>query len=140
MCLYACYRPQTRFREGNVFTGVYLSTGAEYLISNASWNRSHGRVPTSLPWTSDMGIYPLLATSGGDHWIPVQTCLFGDLTPPPPQQHLVVATETEACAVSKRAVCILVECCLVDTCVFGQISSDFKIPKSKCASGHSWQL
>ena len=29
------------------------------------------------------------------------------------QQHLVVTTETEACTVSKWAVCILVECCLI---------------------------
>ena len=32
---------------------------------------------------------------------------------PPQEQHLVVVTETEACKVSKRAVCILMECFLV---------------------------
>ena len=32
---------------------------------------------------------------------------------PTPKQYLVVATETEACAVSRRAVCILLECRLV---------------------------
>ena len=39
----------------------------------------------------------LLVTSGGD----TRTL----------EQHLVVATETERCTVSKRAVCILLECC-----------------------------
>ena len=39
---------------------------------------------------------------------------FGDLhTPPPHQRHVVMATETETRMVSKRAVCILLECCLV---------------------------
>ena len=37
----------------------------------------------------------------------------GGNTPPPPEQHLVMATETETCMVSKRVVCILLERCLV---------------------------
>ena len=44
----------------------------------------------------------LLLASGGD------TCF-----PTPQVQHLVVATETETHMVSKWAVCILLECCLV---------------------------
>ena len=45
------------------------------------------------PQTSDLGTYPQLVTSGGDHWSPVQICSFGDL-PPSREQHLGVATET----------------------------------------------
>ena len=39
-------------------------------------------LPTTPPT-----IYPLLGTSSGDHWRPVQTCSFGDLphTPPHPR-------------------------------------------------------
>ena len=55
------------------------------------------------------GHSPLLMTSGGDHWRPVQTCSFGD----PPKQHLVVATENEANMVSKQTVCFLKEYFLV---------------------------
>ena len=43
---------------------------------------------------------PLIVTSGGDHWRSVQTCLFED----PQEQHLAVASETEAHTVSKRLV------------------------------------
>ena len=63
--------------------------------------------PSQAPW-----IYPhlatprapLLVTSGGGHWRPVQTCSFQDLASAPSlprEQHLVVATETETCMVSK---------------------------------------
>ena len=55
---------------------------------------------------------PVLLTSGGHHWIPVQTCSHEDLTPPYHQQwYLLVATET--CTVGKRMGGILLECCLV---------------------------
>ena len=57
---------------------------------------------------------PLLVTSGGDHWRPVQTCSFQGLPIPlPSEQHLMVATETETRSVSKQVVCILLECFLV---------------------------
>ena len=42
------YRPQTKLREGKVFTGICLSTGEcgwGVGTSYASWDRSHGRVP-----------------------------------------------------------------------------------------------
>ena len=45
-------------------------------------DRSYARVPS--PRTSDLGP-PLLMTSGGNHWRPVQTFKFGDLPPPPSQ-------------------------------------------------------
>ena len=59
-------------REGNVFIGIcpsiILSTGG-YVTSNASWDRSHGRVhppqdirpgdlPPPPPPTLDLGTYP----------------------------------------------------------------------------------
>ena len=54
----------------------------------------------------------LLLTSGGRYWRPVQTCSLEDLPPLPHwYRHLVVATETDT--VGKRAVRILLECCLV---------------------------
>ena len=42
---------------------------------------------------------PSLVTSGGDTH--------------PEEEYLVVATETETQTVSKRTICILLECCLV---------------------------
>ena len=81
-------------REGNVFTGVCLFTRGVGNIKCMVW-------------------YPLhLLVTSGDHWRHVQTCSFWGLLPP--QRHLVVATETEAHTVSKRMVCILLECCLVN--------------------------
>ena len=54
----------------------------------SSWDRSHGR---GTPWPSTLGTYPwdinpgdvpppLLVTSDGDHWRPVQTSSFRDLS------------------------------------------------------------
>ena len=67
-----------------------------------------GQVGYSLPWASDQGP-PMVVTSCGDHWSPIQTYSFVD----PPEQHLVVFTETEAHTISKRAVRIILECFLV---------------------------
>ena len=33
------------------------------------------------PQTSDLETYPMLVACGNDHWRPVHTCLFGDLSP-----------------------------------------------------------
>ena len=64
--------------------------------------------------------WEMLVTCDIDHWKPVQTCSFG--TPNfPREQHLVVATETEARAVSRWAVCILLECFLVTVTLIGDI-------------------
>ena len=60
---------------------------------------------------------PKQVTSGGDHWTPVQTSSFMD----PPESHLLVATETEAHMVSKRAVRIILECFLVFVLAFQNI-------------------
>ena len=51
------YHQQTKFREGNIFTGVCLSGGGVGTL-HASWDRSHGRLPPSPPQTSDRGITP----------------------------------------------------------------------------------
>ena len=59
--------------------------------------------------TSDMGPTgpgPLLVTSGGHHWRPVQAC---SLENTPGYWHLVAKSRM----VGKRAVCILLECFLV---------------------------
>ena len=101
------------------------------VTSNASRDRLHGRVPSYSDYVGHSLLQkrsgrvppsltpdirpedPLLVTSGGDHWWLVQNCSFGPL---PPKQHLVVTIGTEACTVSKRAVCILLECFLVGMC------------------------
>ena len=83
------YRPQTKFGGGNVFIDIYLSVSPP---DNRHGNRPSLPLPP-LPWTSDLGTYPplrnqtwgsppLLVTSGGHHWRPVQTCSFGDNPPP----------------------------------------------------------
>ena len=56
------YRPRTKFREGNVFTGDCLFTagaGEGYVTSNASCYRSHSRVPPfPLPGHQAWGLAP----------------------------------------------------------------------------------
>ena len=47
--------------------------------SNASWDRSHGRVP--LPSDIRPGDLPMLVTSGGEYWRPIQSFSFGNLPP-----------------------------------------------------------
>ena len=65
--------------------------------------------------------FPLLLTSGDDHWRPVQTCS-GRV---PWEHHLVVATETEASTASKEVVCILLACFLVrHICHHGDEATD----------------
>ena len=66
--------------------------GIGYMVGCSHGHKTWG--PT--PWTSDLRTYPLssnghqtwgpthlLVTSGGDHWRPVQTYLFGDPIPLP---------------------------------------------------------
>ena len=89
----------------------------------------HGTwLPTPSPWTWDLRTYtpsPLLLTSGGHHWRPVQTCSLKDLPHSTHQYwHLSVATET--CTVGKRVVRILLpvlEYCLVITTASSKIST-----------------
>ena len=82
------YRPQTKLREGNVFTNVCHSVGggSGVGISHAPWDRSHGRypftpIPPPHPPNIRLGNLPLLLTFGGHHWRPVQTCSLEDLPP-----------------------------------------------------------
>ena len=43
------YRPQTKLQEGDVFTAICLLTEVGGGVkSNASWDRSHGRLPPPL--------------------------------------------------------------------------------------------
>ena len=80
------YRPQTKLRKGNVFTDVCLFTDG----GSRQYQMHHG-----------------IGHTVGYHLLEIRPA------PPPPEQHLVVATETEARTVSKRAVCILLACFLV---------------------------
>ena len=78
-----------------------------------------GYPPDIKPDEPTLPPQPLLLTSGGDHWKPVQTCSLEDLPPPPPphpHQFLVVTTKTGT--IGKRAVCILLECCLVEVILY----------------------
>ena len=77
------YRPQTKLRKGNVLTVVCLFTDGD----SRQYQMHHG-----------------IGYTVGYHLLEIR---------PAPEQHLVVATETEARTVSKRAVCILLACFLV---------------------------
>ena len=105
------------------------SEGGGVVRSNASWDRSHGRHPLweKVRWEPLPGKVqveypsldvrpgtPLLVTSGGDHWIPVQTCSFGD----PRQWHLMVANVTEAHTLSKQVVCNHWNAFLLNFCLY----------------------
>ena len=59
----------------------------------------------TFPDTRHGGTYLPLLTSGGHHWIPVQTCTLEDLSTPQP-------VLTSSCGHRKRTVRILLECCL----------------------------
>ena len=60
------YRPPKKFREGNDFTRVCLFTGGGPYVTI-----SHDALELTVQG-------PLLVTSGGLRWRPVQTCSFGD--------------------------------------------------------------
>ena len=90
-------------REGYVFTGVrlFVHTGPHVTITHdalANRTESHPldiRPGTTTPWTSELepllsrhqtqnlpstpAPCPLLVTSGGHQWRPIQTCSFGDI-------------------------------------------------------------
>ena len=86
------YHPQTKLREGNVFTGVCLSFcwegwGPHVTITHDGLGHEY-----PLLWIPDMGPppipdigpthHPLLLTSGGHHQRPVHTCSLEDLPLP----------------------------------------------------------
>ena len=85
---------------GDTHRRLSLCSGGGVGTSHVSWDRF-----PPLPWTSDLGTYlhirpgdlcatpwhqtwdlppPLLLTSGGHHWRPVQTCSLEDLPLPQP--------------------------------------------------------
>ena len=83
------YRPQTKFGEGNVFTGVYLFMGVGY---PGHW-RGH-MVGYALP-SSRHGTWippPMLLTPGGHHWRLAQNCSLEHLHSPaaPGYWHLIL--------------------------------------------------
>ena len=81
-----CYGRQTKFGEGNVFTGICCLFGGGIVTSNASLDRSHGRVPPDMrTWVPSP---PPLLTSGGHHWRPVQTCSLEGIPTPFPSMVL----------------------------------------------------
>ena len=111
------YRPQTKFGEGKVLTGVCLSGWR-----SRSLDRSHGRVPSPgygiwIPYPlPDMGPeYSTPSSTTDICWSSLETCpnLFYLWTNPTPHWHLVVTTETRIRMVGKRVVRILLEYCLV---------------------------
>ena len=99
----------TKLRKGNVYhrISIFMNHSINHSVDT---NRAHGRYAprkdeVGYPiLTSDLET-PLLVTSG-DMFNLVH---YEDT----PEQHLVVATETEVRKVSKRAVCILLKCFLV---------------------------
>ena len=78
--------------------------GGGKVTSNASWNRSHDRVPPA----SDLAPTPLATDIW---WSTLETCSNLFTWGPFRKGHLVVATEAHM--VCKQAVCILLECFLV---------------------------
>ena len=119
------YRLPMKLQEGNVFTGFHLFTGKRipvWPLPTMPWTslyRAPPPPPHITPWTpcpsSPPDIRPgtpLLLTSGGQHWKPVQTCSLEDLLRTDiwwcPLKHIQFAT------VCKQAVSILLECFLVN--------------------------
>ena len=97
-------------QEGNVFTGV-CHTGGPVPCHHYPWciEPRCTYPPPPHTHTSDLGTYlplPLLLTSSGHHWKPVQTCSLEDLPPSYWYWHLVVATEIRS--IGKRALCIII--------------------------------
>ena len=108
-----------------------------YLTSHASWDKSYGR---GYPWhetwdlpppcTSNLGPTPCywhLVIITGNLFKLVHLRTYHRFPPPPKCWNLVVVIET--CMVAKRAVRILLECCLVPS-----ESIDKKLRKGKADS------
>ena len=101
------YHQQTKLQEGNVFTGICLFTWGEWVTSNASWYRSHGRVSHNSTLDIRPGTYPYYW-----HLVAKTVDLFKLVYLMTSWEwHQVAATEART--VSKRAVQILLECFLV---------------------------
>ena len=93
------YRPPKELSEGNVFSHVCLSVCLSHKESHVAITHdaldltvqpSPALAPALLfqtwdpqprPHPSYIGPHPLLVTSGGHHWRPVQTCSLEDPTP-----------------------------------------------------------
>ena len=73
------------------------------------WTSLYSPPPTSDNEPLSAPTIPLLVTSGGHYWRPVETCSLED----PPKPILTSGGDTESCTIAKRAVRILLECFLV---------------------------
>ena len=108
------YCLQMKLWEGNVFTGVCLSVilstwgvgGVRVVTSHVSWDRSHGKVsPLQYPTLDTQPSIPLgysTLTTGGHHWIPVQTCSLNGL-PLLPLAQFVTPPERTSIVSCKRS-------------------------------------
>ena len=83
---------------------VCLSTGSPHVTT------THDELGPNMPPNTRHGTYPLLLTSGGHHWRPVQTCTPEEL---PPHQSDIYWRPPKHVPIGKRAACILLECFLV---------------------------
>ena len=117
--------------EGNVFTGVCLSIHGGSSCDHYPWCTGPHCTgpPTASPsrhriWGPSLPLplalaqpCPLLVTSGGYHWRPVQTCSLGIIVQSLPHWywHLVA---TKAHMVGKQTVSILLECFMVELIEF----------------------
>ena len=81
------YRPPTKLREGNVFSRVYqsfYSGGGESHVTNThnALDLTVQQAPNCPPHTeTHLAPTPLVhgpSATGGQHWIPVQTCSLAD--------------------------------------------------------------
>ena len=105
---------RTKF-PGYLFVWVFL--GCFFFVENFNtiygWHPFIGVAPNG----HTLGPTPFPFPTSDIWWWSPETCsnlfIWGLCPPPLPKQHLVVATEAEAQTVSKWAVCILLECCLI---------------------------
>ena len=117
-----CYRPKTMLWEGNIFTGVRPLGGEVHHMHH----RIGHMVGFSTPWTSNLGTYPLpldirpsyLPLPCYWHLVVVTGDLFKLVHPQLYWQDLYYIYYSGGHwthIVCKRAVLILLECCLVCT-------------------------
>ena len=112
------YRPPTKIREDNIFTGVchsvwgrevggWVGNYRKCTLPLLDTRLGHLPLPSPRHQTWDL---PLL-TFGGHHWRLLQTCTLEDLIPPSPTS-----------SGGRRAVHILLACCLVKLVICWQFS------------------
>ena len=65
--------------SGMGFERIQLARDVKFITTPPPTPSRTSDLETYQPPTSDLRPNPLLVTSGGDHWGPVQTCPFGDI-------------------------------------------------------------